>query len=224
MSNKPSCVICQEDTSTSSNPFLSPCSCKGSVSSIHRECLEEWIFHSNKTNCSICHVKYRIQMKEELVSASKVTLLLQALLYYFATMFVLTGIFFLSHPNTYQFESTNTLDSISLCLLTTNLHLGITIWYGFIFLLSIVVILGSLLAIITVLTGESSGLEYTMRDMNGISQMFDSISAVYPFANSFRSCFSSHIYSIVLVSFTVFLTYKLLKYRNHSVNRLRIQI
>jgi len=218
------CVICQEDTCTSTNPFLSPCSCTGSISSIHRECLEEWIFHSKKTNCSICHVKYRIQMKEELVSASKVTLLFKAVLYYFATMFVLTGIFFLSHPNTYQFESKNTLDSISLHLLTTNLHFGISVWYGFIFLLSVVVILGSLLAVISMLTGESSALDYHMRDMNGMSQMLESISAVYPFEKPFRSCLSAHIYSTMLVGFTVFIIYKLLKYRNQPIKRLRIQI
>jgi hypothetical protein len=223
MSTK-TCVICQEDTSTSSNPFLSPCCCTGSISSIHRECLEQWIFHSNKKECSICHAVYRVKFSEEIMSAAKFFLILQAVLYYFATMFVLTGIFFLSHPNTYQFGSKNILASISLCLLTTNLHLGITIWYGFIFLLSIFVILGSLVAIITVLTGESSGLEYTMRDMNGISQMFDSISAVYPFANSFSSCLSAHIYSSILVSFTVFMIYKLLKWRNPLTKQLRIKI
>ena len=218
------CVICQEDTFTSSNPFLSPCCCTGSISSIHRECLEQWVFHSNKTTCSICHAKYRVKFTEETISTGKFVLLLQAVLYYFATMFVLTGIFFLSHPNTYQFESKNILDSISLHLLTTNLHVGISVWYGFIALLSIVVLLGCLVSIITIFTGESSALDYHMRDMNGISQMLDSMSAVYPFTNPFRSCLSAHIYSIIFTSFIVFLIYKLLKYRNPLTKRLRIQI
>lgn len=222
--SKNSCVICQEDTCTSSNPFLSPCCCTGSISSIHKECLEQWISHSNKKECSICHAVYRVKFAEETISAAKVFLLLQAVLYYFATMFVLTGIFFLSHPNTYQFESKNILDSISLHLLTTNLHFGISVWYGFVTLLSIVVLLGCVVSIITIFTGESSALDYHMRDMNGISQMLDSLSATYPFANSFNSSWNGHICTIMFGGFTIFLIYKLLKYRNPLTKQLRIQI
>lgn len=223
MSTK-TCVICQEDTCTSSNPFLSPCCCTGSISSIHRECLEQWISHSKQKECSICHAVYRVKLSEEIMSVAKVFLLLQAVLYYFATMTILTGIFFLFHPNTYQFEPKNILESISLHFLTTNIHFGINVWYGFISLLSIVVILGCVISIITIFTGESSALDYHLRDMNGTSQMLDSLSAVYPFTNPFVSCLSAHIYSIIFTSFTVFLIYKLLKYRNPLTKRLRIQI
>ena len=223
MSTK-TCVICQEDTYTSSNPFLSPCCCTGSISSIHRECLEQWIFHSKQRECSICHAVYRVKLSEETMSAAKIFLLLKAVLYYFATMFVLTGIFFLSHPNTYQFESKNILESISLHFLTTYVHFGINVWYGFITLLSIVVLLGCLVSIITIFTGESSVLDYHLRDMNGISQMLDSLSSVYPFTNSFSSCLSTHMYSIVFTSFTIFLIYKLLKWRNPLTKQLRIKI
>ena len=218
------CVICQEDTCTPTNPFLSPCSCKGSVSSIHRECLEQWVFHSNKTNCSICQAKYRVKFVEEIISTSTINLLLQSILYYFATMTILTGIFFLFRPNTYQFEPKNILDSISLHFLTTYVHFGINIWYGFITLLSILIVLGCLLAIISVFTGESSSLDYHVRDMNGISQILDSLSITYPFTNSFSSCLSAHICCIMFSSFTVFIIYTLLKYQNEPIKRLRIQI
>jgi hypothetical protein len=139
-------------------------------------------------------------------------------------MTILTGIFFLSHPNTYRFEPKNILDSISLHLLTTNIHFGINLWYGFITLLSLIVLFGSLLAVITIITGESSGLDHHMRDMNGASQMLDSLITAYPFTNSFGSCLSGHTIALLIGGLSIYGIYSLLKHRNQPIKRLRIQI
>jgi hypothetical protein len=218
------CVICQEETCTPTNPFLSPCSCKGSVSSIHRECLEQWIFHSNKTNCSVCHTKYRIILKEELVSTSRVILLCQAFLFYFTVMSILTGIFYLTNPNTYQFESKNIIDSISLLFLTTSFHLGIYLLYVVTGILIIIIILGTILCLVSMLTGESSGYDYHLHDMNGMSKIFENFLRTYPLQKSAISCWSATICSIVIGGLSIYLIYSFLKWRNQPTKKLRIQI
>lgn len=49
------CRICRE----SSLPLMSPCSCSGSMSHVHFDCLKEWISHSGKTECDVCRSKYK---------------------------------------------------------------------------------------------------------------------------------------------------------------------
>ncbi|NDB60010.1 E3 ubiquitin-protein ligase MARCH [bacterium] len=218
------CVICQEDTCTPTNPFLSPCSCKGTVSSIHRECLEQWVFHSNKTNCSVCHAKYRVIFADEIISVSKKTLLLQAVLYYLATITILTGIFYIFHPNTYQFEQKNILESILLYFLTTNIHFGIHMCYVVISLLFIVLLLGTIVSVYLMLTGDSSSYNHHLHDMNGISQILDSFNTTYTFKKPFISCFYGHTITFLIGGLFIYGIYSFLKWRNPPVKRLRIQI
>ena len=39
-------------------PLYTPCLCRGSIGQVHQNCLEEWLSHSNKEICELCHTKY----------------------------------------------------------------------------------------------------------------------------------------------------------------------
>ena len=226
MSNdKANCVICQEDTCTSSNPFLSPCLCKGSVSSIHRECLEQWIFHSNKKDCSICHAKYRIKLAEETISASKIGLLLLTTFYVLGALTMLSCAFYVAYPSTYQFESTNMIETISLFLKTTHIHLAIHMWYGFVATLSVMMIIVYIVSIISIIMGESSSFDNSHNyNMDGFFQMAESLFRTYPMKSVAVSDWQTHLFCVIVTSGMIYLAYRVVEWYNKPVKRLRIQI
>lgn len=51
------CRICRCE-GTDSQPLFHPCKCRGSIKYIHQECLQDWLAHSQKDTCDICHTKY----------------------------------------------------------------------------------------------------------------------------------------------------------------------
>jgi hypothetical protein len=224
--DKATCVICQEDTCTTTNPFLSPCSCKGSVSSIHRECLEQWISVSNKTNCSVCHTKYRIQMKEETVSASQNIIFLLAIFYILGGLTMLSCVFYVAYPATYEFASTNIFEKVSLILTTTQVHIAIHMWYGLVVILSLVIFLGLVACVISLLSGDSSGFDhsYHYSDTNGFFQMAESLFTSYPMRSAIISAWHGHLFCAIATSGMVYLTYMFIQWCNKPVTRLRIQI
>jgi hypothetical protein len=227
MSNdKPICVICQEDTQSSINPFLSPCKCKGSVSSIHRECLEQWISVSNKKNCSVCHAKYQIQMKEETVSTSQITLFLTTMFYVLGGLTMLSCVFYVAYPATYQFAPTNIFEKVSLILTTTQVHIAIHMWYGLVVILSLVIFLGLVACIISLLSGDSSGFDhsYHYSDTNGFFQMAESLFTSYPMRSAIVSAWHNHLFCAIATSGMIYLAFKFVKWYNKPVTRLRIQI
>ncbi|PWN37556.1 uncharacterized protein FA14DRAFT_187648 [Meira miltonrushii] len=52
------CRICrtgaEEDT-----PLYHPCKCSGSIAKVHQDCLIEWLQHSKKKSCELCHTELR---------------------------------------------------------------------------------------------------------------------------------------------------------------------
>ncbi|CAH1405416.1 unnamed protein product [Nezara viridula] len=51
------CRICHEGGS--SEQFISPCCCRGSLSRVHKTCLERWLAESDSSHCELCGYKYR---------------------------------------------------------------------------------------------------------------------------------------------------------------------
>jgi E3 ubiquitin-protein ligase MARCH3 len=50
------CRICHEADSI--EQYISPCWCKGSLSSVHRSCLERWLAESDSSHCELCSYVY----------------------------------------------------------------------------------------------------------------------------------------------------------------------
>ncbi|XP_022181399.1 E3 ubiquitin-protein ligase MARCH2-like [Myzus persicae] len=44
--------------SEESNRCISPCLCRGSISKVHRTCLEKWLLQADSSDCEICTFKY----------------------------------------------------------------------------------------------------------------------------------------------------------------------
>lgn len=53
----PNCRICRCEA-TDSHPLFHPCKCRGSIKYIHQDCLQDWLAHSQKDTCDICHTRY----------------------------------------------------------------------------------------------------------------------------------------------------------------------
>lgn len=53
------CRICLQTDLDESNKCISPCFCRGSISNVHKKCLEMWLAQSNTTDCEICKFKYK---------------------------------------------------------------------------------------------------------------------------------------------------------------------
>eukprot|EP00928_Gymnodinium_smaydae_P018420 TRINITY_DN17011_c0_g1_i1.p1 TRINITY_DN17011_c0_g1~~TRINITY_DN17011_c0_g1_i1.p1 ORF type:complete len:657 (-),score=40.32 TRINITY_DN17011_c0_g1_i1:430-2400(-) len=58
------CWVCRDTTSP--EPLIQPCACRGSMSGVHASCVEEWIMHHRRNavnselpRCSVCHQEYR---------------------------------------------------------------------------------------------------------------------------------------------------------------------
>lgn len=55
------CRFCLEDASTSSNPLVSPCACRGSVQYVHLDCVKKWVIHDgiydqSRLKCTLCRL------------------------------------------------------------------------------------------------------------------------------------------------------------------------
>uniref|UniRef100_UPI0037E904F3 E3 ubiquitin-protein ligase MARCHF3-like n=1 Tax=Semicossyphus pulcher TaxID=241346 RepID=UPI0037E904F3 len=55
------CRICHEGGAQ--EELLSPCECSGSLSTIHRSCLEHWLSASGTSFCELCHYQFTVQKK-----------------------------------------------------------------------------------------------------------------------------------------------------------------
>ncbi|CAJ1070992.1 E3 ubiquitin-protein ligase MARCH3-like [Xyrichtys novacula] len=61
MSETSMCRICHEGGSQ--EELLSPCECSGSLSSVHRSCLERWLSASGTSFCELCQFQFTVQRR-----------------------------------------------------------------------------------------------------------------------------------------------------------------
>lgn len=57
------CRFCLSELKSGTNPFLSPCACRGSVEFVHLKCLNRWRNLNHERNfriCNLCHEEYRL--------------------------------------------------------------------------------------------------------------------------------------------------------------------
>ncbi len=209
------CVICRDDAQTSSNPFMSPCDCKGSMS-IHLECLENLISHSHADRCSVCHIKYRIRYNKEI--SFFIGTFFQSLVFFLVFMTISISFFFITNRSTYQFNA-NILESTSLYFFTTYIHIGLYLWY-------ISVILTSVLFFVCVFVAIFSGDSNTERiyvDVESwaavIKQVF---SSTYPFKHAVASIPVNHIFCALFTLNLVYAIYRVLLWKNPPKKRIQI--
>ena len=206
------CIICRDDAQTSSNPFMSPCDCKGSMS-IHLECLENLISHSHTDRCSVCHIKYRIRYNKE-ISFHIGTYFLSITIF---TEFMVTAIaiFFFTHRSTYQFN-TGVLETVSLYFFTTYIHIGIYLWY-------ISVVLSSVLFFLCVFVSIFSDDSNIYLDVDSWASVLKHVfMPVYPFQNAVLSIPVNHIFSVLFTLSFVYGIYRVLLWQNPPKKRIRI--
>ncbi|XP_050519933.1 E3 ubiquitin-protein ligase MARCHF2-like [Daktulosphaira vitifoliae] len=55
------CRICLQPDSEYINKCISPCLCYGSMSKVHKSCLEKWLAYSNSDSCEICFYQFEIK-------------------------------------------------------------------------------------------------------------------------------------------------------------------
>ncbi|KAL4120156.1 hypothetical protein QTP88_012887 [Uroleucon formosanum] len=53
------CRICLQSDFDKTNKYISPCFCRGSMSMVHRACLEKWLLQSGSSVCEICAFQYK---------------------------------------------------------------------------------------------------------------------------------------------------------------------
>ncbi|XP_061119300.1 E3 ubiquitin-protein ligase MARCHF3-like [Conger conger] len=58
---RPMCRICHEGSVQ--EELLSPCECAGTLGTIHRSCLEQWLSSSSTSSCELCHFQFSVQHK-----------------------------------------------------------------------------------------------------------------------------------------------------------------
>uniref|UniRef100_A0A1I7ZH16 RING-type E3 ubiquitin transferase n=1 Tax=Steinernema glaseri TaxID=37863 RepID=A0A1I7ZH16_9BILA len=51
------CRVCRSEEGA----LYYPCMCTGSIKYVHQDCLMEWLKHSKKDVCELCHHKYSFQ-------------------------------------------------------------------------------------------------------------------------------------------------------------------
>lgn len=61
MSESSMCRICHEEGAQ--EELLSPCECSGSLSSVHRSCLERWLSASGTSFCELCQFQFTVQRR-----------------------------------------------------------------------------------------------------------------------------------------------------------------
>ena len=227
MSEAPICMICQEDTQTSTNPLLSPCSCKGSISSIHRECLEQWIFHSKHSRCNICHGKYRIRLEDIVTQPNKFKLMILSALYGIIGFLFLAAFFFYKHFETYRFANGSLVQTVHLVIATTYSHLAIYLWMGFLSLISILTVLMYIFAFLAMFTGEfqpmqalSHGNHYEADFVSSIDKML----ASYPLQTPIVPYFFHGVLCFLATGTIFYGIYKILLLKNPPTIRRRIRL
>ncbi|XP_019864267.1 PREDICTED: E3 ubiquitin-protein ligase MARCH6-like isoform X1 [Amphimedon queenslandica] len=52
------CRVCRL-SGTSDRPLFHPCLCTGSIRYVHQDCLMQWLQHSRKEYCELCHYKFQ---------------------------------------------------------------------------------------------------------------------------------------------------------------------
>jgi hypothetical protein len=59
------CRFCLDEITTTENPFVQPCICKGSVKNVHLRCLLRWIYqHEDNDECNMCKTLYVYEIKQ----------------------------------------------------------------------------------------------------------------------------------------------------------------
>ncbi|XP_064488047.1 E3 ubiquitin-protein ligase MARCHF2-like [Ornithodoros turicata] len=58
---QPLCRICL--LGDDKQPLLEPCNCRGSIGSVHQECLERWISRTANGKCQICQFQFKVQRR-----------------------------------------------------------------------------------------------------------------------------------------------------------------
>ncbi|XP_007905264.1 E3 ubiquitin-protein ligase MARCHF3 [Callorhinchus milii] len=53
------CRICHE--ANDNEDLLSPCECSGTLGTVHRSCLEQWLAASNTSHCELCHFEFALE-------------------------------------------------------------------------------------------------------------------------------------------------------------------
>ena len=145
-----SCKICFDSSNSSDNPLINPCNCKGTIEYIHKECLEKWIQLSKNHNCSVCLIPYRLQYNYS--SPLKNILITTKLFAYI--YFPLHFIFYIVHPNTYDYSSMNTINRIIFSMTTTYIHFfNLIIHLGIIFII-LLLVFGLVITIIQLINGN----------------------------------------------------------------------
>ena len=98
--SKKSCRFCL--SSNTSNPFLSPCKCKGSLEFVHLKCLNHWRrmdFERNGRFCSLCQSNYlftQLTCYETIPETNTITLYILSypgivsLVYHYISIFLMT--------------------------------------------------------------------------------------------------------------------------------------
>ncbi|XP_078097127.1 E3 ubiquitin-protein ligase MARCHF3 [Mustelus asterias] len=55
----PICRICHEPNDKEN--LLSPCECSGTLGTVHRSCLEQWLVASCSSRCELCHFEFTLE-------------------------------------------------------------------------------------------------------------------------------------------------------------------
>ncbi|XP_051896628.1 E3 ubiquitin-protein ligase MARCHF3 [Pristis pectinata] len=58
-SDIPICRICHEPSDKEN--LLSPCECSGTLGTVHRSCLEQWLAASCSSHCELCHFEFALE-------------------------------------------------------------------------------------------------------------------------------------------------------------------
>uniref|UniRef100_UPI00398E60DA E3 ubiquitin-protein ligase MARCHF3 n=1 Tax=Pristiophorus japonicus TaxID=55135 RepID=UPI00398E60DA len=58
-SDIPICRICHE--ASEKENLLSPCECSGTLGTVHRSCLEQWLAASCSSRCELCHFEFALE-------------------------------------------------------------------------------------------------------------------------------------------------------------------
>lgn len=53
------CRICLQPDLDKLNRCITPCFCRGSISKVHKICLETWLAQADSNDCEICKFKYK---------------------------------------------------------------------------------------------------------------------------------------------------------------------
>lgn len=226
MSESPICMICQEDTQTSTNPFLTPCRCKGSISSIHRECLEKWMEYSNRSRCTVCNTKYRIYMKHVVTPPNKFKLMLLSALYGMMGFLFLAAFFFHQHTKSYAFANASVTQTLDFVVITTYSHIAIYLWIGFLSLISILTVLMYVFAFLAMCVGDfepMSSLTHTKGDAELMNLLKKTLYS-YPLEEPIVPQFFYSVLCFLSTGVIFYGIYKILLVKNPPTIRTRIQL